>query len=288
MNAEFEIREMDDCDVPEVVPLLLEGFPRRTADYWREGLKRLAERERPPHTEKYGYVLAAGNSLRGVVLTIPSIHNSVSGPQVFINISSWYVRPSHRGQPAKELYYHASRRDGITYTNLSAATNTIKTITSFGFREWTAGQMIAVGLKRRRSIGKRLQFLTPDQAKSAGISEAEARVLVDHAAFGCLAFCLETADRLSPFIFMPRQVKHTLSCAQLIYCQSLDDLVAHGRAILFWLAAHGLPLMILDASGPIKGLIGRFIPGKAIKYVKGPTPTKVIDHTYSEMVVLGV
>ena len=64
MTAAFEIREIGDDDLAEVVALLCEGFPRRTPEYWRIGLQKLANRERPPDTEKYGYALTAGNELR--------------------------------------------------------------------------------------------------------------------------------------------------------------------------------------------------------------------------------
>jgi hypothetical protein len=287
MNGAFEIRNIDDRDLPNVVSLLCEGFPRRTAAYWWAALKRLGERERPANSEKYGYTLTTGDVLSGIALTIPSIHIGASGLQQFVNISSWYVRPSHRGRAAKALYNHASGRDGVTYTNLSAAAHTIKTITSFGFQEWTTGQMLALGLTHRRSPSKGPRILTLDQAKSAGLSDAETQVLSDHASFGCIVFCIELADRLSPFIFLRRRIKSVLPCAQLIYCQSLDDLVAHSRAVWCWLAARGFPFMIVDASGPIEGLTGHYVSGKASKYVKGPLPAKAIDHTYSEMVLLG-
>jgi len=47
---------------------------------------------------------------------------------------------------------------------------------------------------------------------------------------------------------------------------------------------RGFPLLLIDASAPIEGLVGRFVDGEARKYLKGP---KVIDHTYSEMVYFG-
>jgi hypothetical protein len=287
MTNAFAIREIADGDLPEVISLLCEGFPSRTPEYWRTGLQRLAKRERPPDTEKYGYVLVAQNALRGVVLTIPSLHHDGSSHQVFINISSWYAQPSFRGTPAKELYRHASRRQDVTYTNLSAAAHTIKTITSFGFEEWTAGQMVALGLKRDRSSLKQLRILTLAEAKGIGISLDESRVLADHADFGCLTFCLETANGLSPFIFVRRRIKAFVPCAQLIYCRNISDLIDHGRAISMWLAKRGFPLMIIDASGPIDGLTGHYVYGKASKYFKGPRPLKASDHSYSEMVFLG-
>jgi hypothetical protein len=53
------------------------------------------------------------------------------------------------------------------------------------------------------------------------------------------------------------------------------------------LARRGYPFMLVDASGPVAGLTGRYVPAKASKYIKGPLPAKAIDHTYSEMVLLG-
>ncbi len=49
----------------------------------------------------------------------------------------------------------------------------------------------------------------------------------------------------------------------------------------------GSPLMLFDASAPIEGLVGYYVDGKSSKYFKGPRPVKAIDHTYSEMVLLG-
>jgi len=54
-----------------------------------------------------------------------------------------------------------------------------------------------------------------------------------------------------------------------------------------WLTMRGFPLMLIDASFPIEGLVGYYVDGKSSKYFKGPRPVKAIDHTYSEMVLLG-
>jgi hypothetical protein len=286
MAAAFEIREINELDLTEVVALLCEGFPRSSSRYWQAGLQRLARRERPPFTEKYGYVLAAENRLRGVVLTIPSVHQEGSTRRLYINISSWYVQLAFRGPPAKELYRHASRHEGITYTNLSAATHTIKTIKSFGFQEWTAGQTVAVGVGRYRSPSGKVRFLSPSKLGSSDCS-AQANLLADHESYGCLTFCLETPNRLCPFIFVRRHVRRFIPCAQLIYCGDLTDLVEHGLAISSWLTMRGFPLMLIDASGPIEGLIGYYIDRKNSKYFKGPRPVKAHDHTYSEIALFG-
>ena len=62
-----------------------------------------------------------------------------------------------------------------------------------------------------------------------------------------------------------------------------DDDLAEVVALL----CEGSPLMLIDASAPIEGLVGYYVDGKSSKYFKGPRPVKAIDHTYSEMVLLG-
>ena len=287
MTVAFEIREIADEDLAEVAALLSEGFPSRTPDYWRTGLQRLGERECPPATEKYGYVLVTDQVLRGVILTIPSVHESGSERHVYVNISSWYVQRPFRGFPARELYRRASRREGITYTNLSAAAHTVKTIESFGFQKWTSGQMAAISLKWNRSSLQKNRILSWNDFGSVELPATEAKLLSDHQSFGCLTFCLATPNYLSPFIFVQRRVRGLIPCAQLIYCRELADLVQNGLAISSWLMMRGFPLMLVDASASIEGLIGRYYPDRGSKFFKGPRPLKEIDHTYSEMVLLG-
>lgn len=287
MLTSYQIREIGESDLADVVTLLCEGFPRRTPKYWRTGLQRLGNRERPVGTEKYGYVLVTGNVLRGVILTIPSMHRSGAEQQVFINISSWYVQRAFRGPPAKELYRHACRREGITYTNLSAAPHTLNTIRSLGFQLWTSGQMAAVGLRWHRSSLQRARILSSSDFRTSEICPAEAKLLADHDSYGCLTFWLDAPNQLCPFIFVRRRVRGVIPCAQLVYCRELGDLIQHGLTISSWLMMRGFPLMLIDASASIKGLVGRYYPDKGGKYFKGPRPPMAHDHTYSEMVLLG-
>src|SRR5689334_5819769 len=128
MTAPFELRDIRGDDLPDLVRLLCEGFPRTRPSYWSTGLDRLSKRVCPAGTEKYGYVLTSENQLRGAVLMISSFHDEEANRRVFVNISSWYVQPAFRGRPSKELLRHACRRDDVTYTNLSAAPHTIRTL----------------------------------------------------------------------------------------------------------------------------------------------------------------
>ena len=108
-----------------------------------------------------------------------------------------------------------------------------------------------------------------------------------HANRGCITFCLELPDRLAPFIFLPRRIKPGIPVAQLIYCERMDDFQDNSRNIYLSLLARGYPAMLVDASGPIVGLKGKYFPGRASKYYKGQPPFYAVDHTYSEMIYIG-
>jgi hypothetical protein len=280
-----EIRELTDADLPEAVRVLCEGFPHRSAAYWQRGLEHMTRLAVLPQTTRYGLGLHVDGTMRGVILAIPSHHVSSAGAQTIVNLSSWCVHPGHRGRAALQLYAQAcSGPPEITYTNLSATAHTLKAVAARGFRESTAGQMLCIGT--RPSPGTK-RFVPPAQALAAGLSAPMARTLVDHEALGCLAVCLETPAKLIPLIFLKRRVKG-LPLAQLIYCESLADLAAHGLAITAWLAGRGHPAMIVDASGPVPGLRGRYFDGKARKFYKGPPTLLAVDHSYTEMMYFGL
>lgn len=280
-----EIRDLAATDLPEAVRVLCEGFPHRAPAYWHRGLDQMAALDTVPNTVRYGHGLFVDGAMRGVILSIPTVHAGGPLPQTYVNLSSWCVHPGHRGRSALQLYAQASSRHAeVTYTNLSATTHTLKAVVARGFQEWTAGQMLCVGT---RSAAGRRRFVPPAQALAAGLPAPVVRLLVDHERFGCLAVCVETPDRLVPLVFLKRSVKG-IPLAQLVYCEAIDDLVANGRAVSLWLARQGHPGMIIDASGPVPGLWGRYFPGKARKFFKGPPPRLAVDHSYSEMMFFGL
>ena len=50
---------------------------------------------------------------------------------------------------------------------------------------------------------------------------------------------------------------------------------------------RGLPLIVIDANGPVKDRIGWDSEG-APKYFKGPDPPRLVDIAYSERALFGV
>jgi len=282
-TADPLIRQIGERDLPQVATLLTESFPRRSRSYWETGLAKLGARPSLPGRPRYGYVID-DDGIRGVLLAISSRHGKEGEEMTMTNISSWCVAPSHRGPAAATLYAHAASGSGVTYTNLSAAPHTLKIITRLGFQEWTAGQIVGIG---RGTSPDFSGIVSVEDATSEGLSAREVAVLRDHQELACLAFCVRIKDRVAPVIFLRRKVQGIIPCAQLIYCRHLRDFLDHSRAINVHLARMGYPLLILDANGPVQGVLGRYVPGKAAKYFKGTKPGLDVDHTYSEMVYFG-
>ncbi|WP_337188860.1 hypothetical protein [Phenylobacterium sp.] len=278
------IRSIEEADLPAVVTLMCESFPRRDRAYFETGLQRLAQREIPEGTEPYG-LLIDDDGVKGAVLAISSWHGSAEKRQLFVNISTWCVAPSHRGEMARELYRRAGERDDAVNTNLSAAAHTLKTLGRFNFRPWTTGQFIGVAFRSHR---KAARILSPEQALLRGLPQSEFKKLQDHVSLGGLAICVATADRIMPIILVRRRVQKVVPAAQLIYCENVPWLLEHGGALLWWLRARGFIGLIIDANEPPPGMVGKFYPGKAAKYVRGQEPAIDVDHTYSELLYLGL
>jgi hypothetical protein len=98
----------------------------------------------------------------------------------------------------------------------------------------------------------------------------------------------ETAERAYPFVFRERRVKGLITCAQLVYCREVEDFVRFARPLGAYLSRRGRPLAILDANGPVRGLIGKYFDQTMPKYFKGPAPPRLGDLAYTETALFGM
>ena len=204
------------------------------------------------------------------------------------NLSSWYVEPrlprlcavaGVTGAAAQERHLHQRvasaahaadhRSPGIfplQRRHLCRDAGVARTVRRSGNRSF-----------RRHSGKPRVDFDPCDQ-----------EILQQHAANGCISLWCATSERAYPFVFRPRLVRGFVPCAQLIYCRDIGDLVRFAGPVGRALAWHGRPLVLIDANGPIPGLIGWFSRGRMPKYFKGPQRPRLGDLAYSEYAVLGV
>ena len=270
-------RQIRADDLDAAVGCLARGFPERTAAYWRRALLRLRERVIPADRPRYGYVLTADAAVVGIVLVIFATTDTGG---VRANVSSWYVDEAYRGY-SNLLLTTAFRAKDVTFINISPARSTIATIVAQGFTRYVDGSFHALAALAGQVPGARLREIV------AGTPGAPP-LLVEHAACGCICLEVVHAGETHPFVFVPmRSARNVLPSAQLVYCRDIADFVRFAGPLGRRLARLGLVSVMIDAQGPIPGLVGRYAPGRRVKYFRGPSAPRLGDLSSTELVFLG-
>jgi hypothetical protein len=133
-----------------------------------------------------------------------------------------------------------------------------------------------------------VEILDAQRQPRVDFDRCDQEILQEHAAHGCISLWCATSERAYPFVFRPRLVRGFVPCAQLIYCRDVSDLVRFAGPVGRALAWRGRPLVLIDANGPIPGLLGWFGRGRMPKYFKGPQRPRLGDLAYTEYALLGV
>jgi len=202
------------------------------------------------------------------------------------NLSSWYVEPAFRAY-ATLLVAQALRHKDVTYLNVSAAPHTWPIIEAQGFSRYCDGVFIAMPMLNLSS-GAAVKIFDARREPAVDFDPADREVLLEHAEHGCISLWCATAVRAYPFVFRRRLVRNFLPCAQMIYCSDVADFVRFAGPIGRYLALRGRFFAIIDANGPIPGLVGMYRRGSMPKYFKGPQRPRLGDLAYTEYAILGV
>lgn len=292
--AGLRCRPIAEGDIDAVIGLLRQGFADRSEAYWRRGLARHKDRALPPGYPVYGYLLEAGRRAVGVLLTLFTAVETDRGPAVRCNVSSWYVEPAFRSQGSL-LETVATRRAEVTYLDVTPAPHTWPIMEARGFTRYCRGQMLACLALSRPRPGARARLAQSDDPL-AELVPGDRQLLRDHVAYGCLGLVCTDAAGSRPLVFQRRTIGLVpnvkrfgqVPCLQLVFAHAADDVArfagAAGRALL---RVTGTPLVVIDAAGPVPGLVGRYFEGRAPKYVRGPAGVGLGDLAYTELVLFG-
>ncbi len=287
-------RAIRDSDIDAVVDLLTEGFAGRSKQYWRKGIERHLAKPLPEDLPRLGHLIESEEGIVGVLLALYSTREKDGRSSVRCNLSSWYVKPGFRGYAAM-LDNVAMRRKDVTYFNISAVRRTWPMQEARGFQRYCRGSFLALPLLSPPRPNVRVRDATKAEVLD-GLPEDEARILADHARYGCL--CLVGTDQqgTEPFIFIRRPMESIrqrlgwspVTYFQLVYCRSTAELPRFAHAIGRHLIRHHLmPWIVVDAIEPISGIPGRFIEGWGTKFCRGPVAMANGDLAYSELVLFG-
>jgi hypothetical protein len=280
-------RQIRQTDIPEVVNLLAHGFKDHSLQFWREALMRLTDHPAPAGLPKYGYLLQSNGTVVGAILLIFSELGSGGAAAIRCSMSSWYVEPSFRSY-ATLLASKALSHKNATYLNITPAIHTLPILQVQGFSQYSRGIFFALPALQLRFPGARVTVAAPDTPPSSQFEPFEHDLLSEHAKCGCLSLWCVTADRAYPFVFRPRIHKGIVPYVQLIYSRHLDDFVRFAGPLGRFLIVRGWPLVMIDANGPMPGLVGKYRDAKQPKYFKGPDRPRLGDLAYTEVAMFGV
>jgi hypothetical protein len=279
-------REIRVADLPSVATLLARGFPRRSRSFWLRALEQLTAREPPQDLPKYGYLLESDDVPVGVILFICSAIREGEKTVIRCNQSSWYVEPYFRAY-APLLLLKASRDKDVTYSNLSPMPHTWPIIEAQGFTRYCDGVFVAVPVLSHSSGGEQVKVFDAHCKPEVAFDPHQQELMLEHARYGCISLWCATADRAYPFIFRPRLVRGIVPCVQMIYCPEIAEFVRFAGPIGRFLAVRGRPLVIIDANGPVAGLVGAYFRDRPRRYFKGPQRPRLGDLTYTELALWG-
>jgi len=276
-------RQIAGGDLEAVAALLASGFPDRAPAYWRRALAVLKDRTAPDGYPQFGLMLEGERGVVGVLLLI--FTQGVDGA-VRCNVSSWYVDPAYR-MHAAPLVSSALKYKHVTYLNVSPAPNTWPILEAQGYRRYSEGQFASLPALSLKGLGAKVRLYHPAR-DDARLPIAEAALLKDHAASGCVALICERRGQIAPLVFLPRDVRLVGPVVmQLAYCRDTADFARNAGPVGRFLARRGVAFVLSDGEGPVPGLIGRFFKDRAPKYFRGADRPRLNDLAYTEAVLFG-
>jgi hypothetical protein len=284
-GSKIRVREITDADVCGVIDLLTRGFTRHGRRFWVEVLERLNQHIALQGLPKFGYLLESDSTLVGAILLIHSKVSSGADGAIRCCVSSWYVEPSYRGY-ASFLAAKALKHKDVTYLNITAAPHTRPIAKALGYCQYSSGIFFALPMLNRSTGTARVETFDPQRHRDVDPFERE--LLLSHADYGCICLWVETPEGGESFVFRPRVFKGIVVCAQMVYCRDVDHFVRYAGPIGRYLAARGRPLVMLDANGPIAGLVGKYFDGRTPRYFRGPNRPRLGDLAYTETAMFGV
>jgi hypothetical protein len=236
---------------------------------------------------RYGYVIDSDGELVGIILLIFSTIWENREAKTRCGGSALYVDPTF-SLYAPLLIKMASNCKDATVLNTTPARHTHRMIEALGYVKYCDGIFVSIPLFSRTPKETSVSVVDVHTKLDVSFDPYDRDLLLEHADCGCKSLWCVTPKRAYPFVFRTRLVKN-VPCAQLVYCRNVDDFVRFARPIGSFLARHtGRLLVLLDANGPIEGLVGKYFAGKATRYFSGSDRPRLGDLAYTEISLFGV
>jgi hypothetical protein len=278
--------EISENLLESVADCLFRNFPRRPREEWIAGLRQMSTRPRIGNYPRFGFMLSHDGRTVGVLLTI---YSRDEADNVRCCLSSWCVDPDYRARGGGlKLHLKAVSGHQVTYLNISPAAHTRPVIEALGFLPWSEGQFMAAPGLARPAPTLQISDYSPHDSVVTKMTKFERDNLTSLQTQGCRILICRSGEDAYPLGFLRRRVfRGLVPCAQLVYCRDMDEFMraagAVGRYLFFWSG----PFVLIDATAPIKSLVGRYFPGRNSRYFRGPVRPRLGDLSETELTVFG-
>jgi hypothetical protein len=280
-------RQIRDADVPAAVDLLMRGIRSRPRKLWEDVFASLGRRTVPGGFPRYGYVIESNGKLVGIIILIFSTVWENGEAKIRCNSSSLYVDPAFRLY-APLLTSKAFQYKNVTVLNVTPAPHTYRMVETTGFARYSNGVFAAIPIFSRPLKDVPVRIIDPQTQPDVPFDPNEPDLLLEHEDYGCKSLWCITTERAYPFVFRFLRVKALVPCAHLVYCRNVNDFAKFARPIGSFLARNRQLLVLVDANGPIPGLVGKYFAGKRPKYFLGPDQPRLGDLAHTEIAMFGM
>jgi hypothetical protein len=291
----IKVRVITEADLPAAIDLLTRGYgsgrepgPIRPRSFWEDIISRLSDRALPDGgLPRYGYVIDNDGELVGILLLIFSTIWESGKAKIRCNGLGWYVEPAFRLW-APMLIKRCSDCKEATVLNLTPAANTFPVIEALSYARYCGGILASIPLLSRATNGAPVRVVDVHSKPDVPLDPHDRDLLLEHAYCGCTSLWCITPEDAYPFVFRVRQVKN-VPCMHLVYCRNVDDFVRFARPIGWFLARYTWRFLVLvDANGPVQGLVGRYFAGRANRYFRGSDRPRLGDLAYTELALFDI
>ena len=200
------------------------------------------------------------------------------------------MHPEFRGF-AQLLVSVALRNKDLTYLNISPAPHTWQIVESQGYTQYCAGVFFAFATLARPVSSTRIVQVSADGNAADIEALAEYDMLREHASYGCISLVCRSGGNLYPFIFRPFRIRSGrvwTPAVLAIHCRDQAELVKFAGNLGRFLALRAMPIIIMDANGPVAELPGFYSARRGRKYYRGSYHPRLCDLADTEFAIFGL
>jgi GNAT superfamily N-acetyltransferase len=280
----LEIAYAPPSDAQAVADFMHAAFPR--AKWPMAGWQAITSGRWGAAGDPFAITVRDQGALVGVLGLITATRPTRGGMVKTMNMTSWYVSKSHRGQGVgSKMLALVTADPAVTVTNFSSARAAVPVVERAGFSVLDDKRLVW-----RHGGGSVFPVHHEPLALGDALPAHEVRILADHAGLDLKSVVVETPDGFCLLILSVKQKHDAYVTHEVIYV---------GDPVLFARYAREIADSLLPRDAAVLSVDRRFVAADVVPdavedipvprlYTAGAVPPADVDVLYSEIVLLGM